>query len=86
MKSVYPVAPRRRLKPTKHAKLEHVRGANIALRYVEMLQLRAQVHELEVKQKQRPAEHSQEGDVAITAARELARRTNVGKRRSPQVT
>jgi hypothetical protein len=84
MKRVYPVAPRRRLKPTKHAKLEHVRGANIALRYVEMLQLRAQVHDLEVKQ--RPAEHSQEGDVAITTARELARRTNVGKRRSPQLT
>jgi hypothetical protein len=59
MKSVYPIAPRRRLKPKKQAKLERFLAPNIALRYVEMLQLRAQVHELEVKQ--RSAGHNAEG-------------------------
>jgi hypothetical protein len=61
MKKVYPGAPRRRLKLKKPAKLARVPAANIALRYVEMLQLRAQVYALEVKRKQRSVEHNAEG-------------------------
>ena len=61
MKNVYPVAPRRRLKPKKQAKLERVPAANIALQYVEMLQLRAQVYALEVKRKRRSVEHNAGG-------------------------
>lgn len=58
MKNVHLIAPQRRLKPKKKAKWERIVTANIALRYMEMVRLRAQVHALEAKRKQGSAGHN----------------------------
>ena len=47
MKSIDAMAPVGHLKLKKQAKLKRVDAANIGQRYMELLQLRGQVHELE---------------------------------------
>ena len=51
MKSAYAIAPVERLKLKKQAKLKSVAAANIAQRYMELLRLRGQIHELEARQR-----------------------------------
>ena len=51
MKSVHAMAPVGRLKLKKQAKLKSVAAANIAQRYLELVRLRGQVHELEARQR-----------------------------------
>jgi hypothetical protein len=47
MKTVYPIASVVRLKHKKQAKLKIIAAGNIAQRYMELLRLRGQIHELE---------------------------------------
>jgi hypothetical protein len=49
MKSSHNSKPKNNLKPRKHAKLKSMAGSHIAQRYMEVLRLRGQVHELEQK-------------------------------------
>ena len=50
MKSSYPMASADRVKAKNQAVLKNVAAGNIAKSYMELLQLRGQVHELEAKQ------------------------------------
>jgi hypothetical protein len=49
MKSVYPMTPVRRRRSKRPTKLKAVAAANIAQRYMELLRLRAILHEVEAK-------------------------------------
>jgi|GraSoi2013_100cm_1033763.scaffolds.fasta_scaffold151360_2 hypothetical protein len=51
MKNVYAIAPVRRLKLKKQPKLKSLAAANIAQRYMELLRLRGQIHQLEARQR-----------------------------------
>jgi hypothetical protein len=70
MKIVYPIASVVSLKSKKQAKFKSLAIGNITQRYMELLWLRGQVHELEGKQ--RPAEYS----VAARSARSRSSRTH----------
>jgi hypothetical protein len=51
MKSIAAMAPVRRLKLRKQTKSKSLAAASIAQRYMELLRLRGQVHELEARQR-----------------------------------